>query len=58
MRNLEYLDLNNTQVTDAGLEHLKGLEKLNWLLLKNTKVTDAGVNDLKHSLPNVDIDAF
>ena len=29
------------QVTDAGLEHLKGLTKLTWVGLNNTQVTDA-----------------
>jgi hypothetical protein len=47
--------LPRTKVTDAGLEHLKGLPKLQWLSLLRTKVTDAGVKDLKKALPNVQI---
>ena len=39
----------------AGLEHLKGLAKLNMLLLPDTQVTDAGVKELKSALPNVQI---
>ena len=35
------------QVTDAGLEHLKGLANLRVLQLLNTKVTDAGLEHLK-----------
>ncbi len=37
----------NTKVTDAGLEHLKGLTKLETLFLHKTKVTDAGLVHLK-----------
>jgi hypothetical protein len=46
-RELNSLCLNGTQVTDAGLEHLKGLDRLAWLWLRDTKVTDAGVGRLK-----------
>jgi hypothetical protein len=35
--------VNSKEVTDAGLEHLKGLTSLLTLDLNNTKVTDAGV---------------
>jgi hypothetical protein len=42
---LVYLD--GTQVTDAGLEHLKGLSQLRTLNLKDTQVTDAGLKRLK-----------
>ena len=53
--NLKSLDLSRTQVTDAGLEHLKGLTKLVSLTLLNTKVTSAGVQDLQKALPNCKI---
>ena len=36
-----------TQVTDAGLEHLKGLTQLQGLSLSGTQVTDAGLEHLK-----------
>jgi len=36
-----------TRVTDAGLEHLKGLTQLQWLNLTGTRVTDAGLKHLK-----------
>jgi hypothetical protein len=46
--NLQVLTLGSTQVTDAGLEHLKGLAKLKILSLSNSKgVTDAGLEHLK-----------
>ena len=45
------LDLENTQVTDAGLVHLKDLTKLTTLILAGTSVTKAGVAELKKALP-------
>ena len=39
--------LSGTQVTDAGLEHLKGLINLVYLELSGTQVTDAGLVHLK-----------
>ena len=38
-------------MTDAGLEHLKGLTKLETLNLEQTKVTDAGVKRVQQALP-------
>lgn len=38
---------SNRKVTDAGLEHLKGLTQLQHLILQNTKITDAGLEHLK-----------
>jgi hypothetical protein len=48
--------LNDTQVTDAGLECLKGLTELEWLNLKNTQVTNDGVNKLQRALPHCKIE--
>ena len=44
--------LRGTQITDAKLVRLKGLNNLQELYLTGTKVTDAGVADLKKALPN------
>jgi hypothetical protein len=44
-----------TAVTDAGLDHLKGLPKLRNLYVWQTKVTQAGVDRLKQALPQVQI---
>ncbi len=41
------LGLVGTKVTNAGLEHLNGLAKLQMLTLNNTQVTDAGLVHLK-----------
>lgn len=45
--NLTDLDLSDTKVTDAGLEHLKELAALQNLNLRNTDITDAGLEHLK-----------
>jgi hypothetical protein len=37
-----------TQVTDAGLKHLRGLKQLTQLDLTGTRVTDAGMKELVH----------
>ena len=39
--------LSQTKVTDAGLEHLKGLTQLQTLSLSQTKVTDSGLESLE-----------
>jgi hypothetical protein len=39
--------LHGTQVTDAGMSCLKGLNQLRALNLANTQVTDAGLNSLR-----------
>ena len=41
------VNLHGSEVTDAGLEHLKGLPQLQTLNLWQTKVTDAGLVYLK-----------
>ena len=52
---LEELRLGGTQVSDAGLERLKGMTKLNWLELGRTQVTEAGINELQQALTNCKI---
>jgi len=48
LENLEDLDLYRTNITDAGLEHVKGLKNLRYLNLHwQKKVTDAGLEHLK-----------
>src|ERR1035438_1557346 len=39
-------NISHTAIGDAGLEHLRGLAKLQMLELKGTKVTDAGMAHL------------
>ena len=40
LTNLEWLGLEHTQITDAGLEHLNGLTNLRELDLDGTQVSD------------------
>jgi hypothetical protein len=42
-----WVTLKSSEVTDAGLEHLKGLAKLQRLSVSYTKVSDAGLEHLK-----------
>lgn len=42
-----YVLLNGQQVTDAALEHLKGLRRLQRLCVDGTQVTDAGLTHLR-----------
>jgi internalin A len=44
---VQMLILGGSELTDAGLVHLKGLINLRTLDLGNTKVTDAGMIHLK-----------
>jgi hypothetical protein len=53
--NLKSLDLDNTQVTDAGLKALVPLKTLTFLSLLGTKVTNDGVKELQKALPKCKI---
>jgi Leucine-rich repeat (LRR) protein len=58
MKNLEELDLNGTQVTDAGLGIIRDLPALATLRLARTKITDKGFRDFlssKESLMQLDL---
>jgi hypothetical protein len=46
-QSVESVQLDNTQATDSGLEHLKGFSQLKFLSLYGTEVTDAGLEHLK-----------
>ncbi len=48
-------DLERTQLTDAGLAHLKGLTELRQFDLTGTQVTPRGVQELQQSFPNAQI---
>jgi hypothetical protein len=53
---LEYLELHDTHVTDAGVERLATLSCLWQLDLSGTRVTDEGVKRLKRALPHCTIE--
>jgi hypothetical protein len=39
--------LHGPRVTDRGMQHLKGLRKLEWLTLNSTRISDRGLRELK-----------
>jgi hypothetical protein len=49
-------NLADTNVSDAGLAHLKSCAHLTWLDIRGTKATDPGVAALKSALPNLEYD--
>ncbi len=52
---LEKLMLQGRSITDASLEHLKGMHQLRVLDLVETEATDSGVAKLQQALPNCKI---
>ena len=53
---LEHLVLWQCEITDAGLEHLKGLSHLRTLGLWDFDRTDEGVKRFQQALPNCKIE--
>jgi hypothetical protein len=49
------LDLSETAIGDAGLEHLETLSNITALDVKGTAVTDAGIARLKNAVHGIDI---
>jgi hypothetical protein len=49
------LDLNDTLVSDAGLNALQGMKGLKYLGFNRTRVTHAGAKRLEQALPNLGI---
>jgi hypothetical protein len=52
LKKLLWLFLDDTLVTDAGLDELKALLQLAGLSLEGTRVTREGVKKLQQVLPN------
>ena len=52
---LRFLSLAETEVGDAGLEHLKPLQRLKEVILWNTPVTREGAEALQTALPDCDV---
>jgi hypothetical protein len=50
------MDLDGTRVSDAGLEQIRDLPRLESLVLTHTRVTDEGVNRLQKALPKCEIE--
>jgi hypothetical protein len=51
LTNLRWLSLAGTQVTDTGLEQLKGMSHLKGLYLAGTQVSNEAVQRLEQALP-------
>jgi len=49
------LELSFSEISDAGLAHLKGLSGLQELYLNNTQISDAGAEELESALPQCSI---
>jgi Leucine-rich repeat (LRR) protein len=47
LKDVSSLTMNDDEVTDAALEHLKALTNLSWLSLDGTQVSDKGLEHLK-----------
>ena len=47
MGNLQSLNLAKTEITDAGLGHLKSLHDLRVVDITGTRVTDAGLDEYR-----------
>lgn len=45
------LDLQGTEITDAGLHSLQGLKNLRYIVVRDTQVSDEGVFRLQQELP-------
>jgi len=58
LNELTRLDLQYTQVTDAGLAPLATLPKLAQLFTNGSKVTAAGIEQLKQSRPQLIVEIF
>ncbi len=56
MDDLNWLLLSDTEITDAGLEHLAGMKSLSRLTINGTKVTPKGIDRLKKALPRLTVD--
>jgi hypothetical protein len=48
LADLQVLDLSYSEITNAGLQHLRGLKHLHTLDLRNTRIDDAGLQVLQH----------
>ena len=49
----QVIDLENCNITDAGLRHLYGHHHLHCLVVKGTQVTQSGIANLQQALPRI-----
>jgi hypothetical protein len=53
LNELVFLDLQQTEVTDAGLDHLSRLAKLEVLVLNGAPVSSTGIMRLNQARPSL-----
>jgi len=53
--NLERLNLNLTEITDAGLQSLESLPKLKYVEVFGTNTSKGGIAGLKKALPDIEV---
>lgn len=51
LNKFKVIDLEGTDITDAGLLYLYDLRGIHYLVVRNTKVTDDAVHDLHQTIP-------
>jgi hypothetical protein len=51
---LRMLDIEGTQISDAGLVHLQRMKQLHSVNLSKTKATAAGINALRAAMPRLE----
>jgi internalin A len=55
LKDVRYINLAGSRVTDAGLRELEGMTSLVEVFLEKTKVTDEGISNLKKALPKLQV---
>jgi len=56
LKNLTYLNLTNTNVTDAGLDQVSTLPKLSRVYVWGTTITPAAVDKVKATCKDLTVD--
>ena len=55
LKQVRWLDLGGTRITDRGLVEMKEMSRLKMLIVRRTQVTDAGVAELQRMQPQLEI---
>ena len=50
-----YTDDDRLPITDAGIQHLHKLKKLEWLILETSNLSNGAVEELQRALPKCEI---
>ena len=55
MKQLTWLDVHKTKISDSCLGHLQGLPKLRYLQLQATRVSKEGLRQIQAALPQCEV---